>query len=110
MIVPEEGDSRPIFVRTLGNYFARLHRIMYGKTRCEIFSCLKYSSNYMYHQFNAINACILPTKSVYVFRVLYKRRRLFRGSNRHSDGSEDADLLCCDSLSSGESGRDYKGK
>jgi hypothetical protein len=62
MIVPEEGES--IFLRTRGNDL-RDYTISYTRRpRCKTFSCIKYSSNYRYHQFNTRNACILATKSV----------------------------------------------
>jgi len=76
MSAHEEGDS--ILLRTLGNDL-RDYAVPYTRrTRCKIFSCIKYSSNYRYHQINIRNVCILPDKVFYVFRVIYKRQRLFR--------------------------------
>jgi hypothetical protein len=65
MSVHEEGDS--ILLRTLGNDLRDCAVSYTRRPRCKIFGCMKYSSNYRYHQINIRNVCILPTESVLCF-------------------------------------------
>jgi len=75
MSVHEEGDS--ILLRTPGNDLRDYTVSNTRRPRCKISSCIKYSSNYRYHQINIRNVCILPTKSVLCFPCDLQKTAIF---------------------------------